>query len=144
MGADWKVTRQFLSDYWRHSIVSCFLYTQCHSIQFNWIFQHAVPTWAQIERLSPIKKKILIIIYLLDYSRHEWIILRWLTHFSLVNAGLCLCYFPTEYQGEWMTQASSRGGINLQYAPITILGESIPVWGVCHRRIGKRVILMDR
>ena len=43
-----------------------------------------------------------------------------------------------------MTQVSSRGGINLQYAPISILPESIPVWGVCHRRLGKRVILMDR
>jgi len=63
---------------------------------------------------------------------------------TLFSSGLCLCYFPTEYQGDWMTQASSRGGINLQYAPITILPESIPVWGVCHRRIGKRVILKDR
>lgn len=43
-----------------------------------------------------------------------------------------------------MTQSSSRGGINLQYAPISILPESIPVWGVCHRRFGNRVILMDR
>jgi len=62
---------------------------------------------------------------------------------ALISSGLALCYFPTEYQGEYMTQASSRGGINLQYAPITILPESIPVWGICHRRIGKRVILMD-
>lgn len=54
------------------------------------------------------------------------------------------CFFPTEFQGEFMTQASSRGGPNLQYAPITILPETIPIWGVCHRRFGNRVILVDR
>ena len=55
-----------------------------------------------------------------------------------------MCFFPTEFQGEYMTQSSSRGGVNLQYAPISILPESIPVWGVCHQRFGNRVILMDR
>ncbi|EFX85663.1 hypothetical protein DAPPUDRAFT_313799 [Daphnia pulex] len=63
---------------------------------------------------------------------------------SIVTPGLGMCFFPTEFQGEYMTQSSSRGGVNLQYAPISILPESIPVWGVCHRRFGNRVILMDR
>jgi hypothetical protein len=61
------------------------------------------------------------------------------THTAMGN-----CFFPTEFQGEFMTQASSRGGPNLQYAPITILPETIPIWGVCHRRFGNRVILVDR
>ena len=55
-----------------------------------------------------------------------------------------MCLFPAEFQGEFMTQTSSRGGSTLQYAPISILPESIPVWGVCHRRLGNQVILMDR
>ncbi|XP_045034670.1 uncharacterized protein LOC116936585 [Daphnia magna] len=62
----------------------------------------------------------------------------------IVTPGLGMCFFPAEFQGEYMTQSSSRGGVNLQYAPISILPESIPVWGVCHRRFGNRVILMDR
>ena len=49
-----------------------------------------------------------------------------------------------EFQGEFMTQASTRGGPNLQYAPITILAETIQIWGVCHRRFGNRFILVDR
>lgn len=32
----------------------------------------------------------------------------------------------------------------MQYAPISILPQSIPIWGVCHRRFGNRVILFDR
>ena len=54
------------------------------------------------------------------------------------------CFFPMEFQGEFMTQASTRGGPNLQYAPITILAETIQIWGVCHRRFGNRFILVDR
>ncbi|XP_065573218.1 uncharacterized protein LOC136035380 isoform X2 [Artemia franciscana] len=63
------------------------------------------------------------------------------TVFALSSA---LCYFPIEYQGEYVTQTSPKGGIDIRYSPITILPESVPIWGICHRRMGSNVILTDR
>lgn len=31
----------------------------------------------------------------------------------------------------------------VQYSRVNITGESIPIWGICHKRIGNNVILMD-
>lgn len=57
-----------------------------------------------------------------------------------------MCFFPAEFHGEFTTQqpSSRGGGLDLQYAPISILPQSIPIWGVCHRRFGNRVILFDK
>ncbi|XP_022186189.1 uncharacterized protein LOC111045173 isoform X1 [Nilaparvata lugens] len=56
-----------------------------------------------------------------------------------------LCYFPTELQGEFLMQ-SSAGGMGkseIQYSYVNITGDSIPIWGICYRRIGSNYILLD-
>jgi hypothetical protein len=69
-------------------------------------------------------------------------------HFSQLRiscfTGDAACFFPSEFQGEFVTQSSQRGETSLQYSPVTILPESIPVWGICHRRMGNKVLLTDR
>lgn len=52
-----------------------------------------------------------------------------------------ICYFPAVYQGEFVSQAAL--GSDISYSTITVLYDSIPVWGYCHRRIGNNVILME-
>lgn len=42
-----------------------------------------------------------------------------------------------------MTQAIMSGVPTISYSSLSILFDSIPVWGVCHRRIGNNVILVD-
>ncbi len=53
------------------------------------------------------------------------------------------CYFPAAFQGEYVTQAIMSGVPTISYSSLSVLFDSIPVWGVCHRRIGNNVILMD-
>ncbi|XP_039310112.1 uncharacterized protein LOC105204366 isoform X2 [Solenopsis invicta] len=55
------------------------------------------------------------------------------------------CYFPAEFQGEFVTQVS--GGMAnepIQYSTINITFNAIPVWGYCHKRFGDNVLLMSR
>ncbi|XP_076294686.1 uncharacterized protein LOC143215939 isoform X2 [Lasioglossum baleicum] len=60
------------------------------------------------------------------------------------------CYFPAEFQGEFVTQVSGNeagdttGAQAIQYSTIAITFNAIPVWGYCHRRVGDNVLLMDR
>ena len=55
-----------------------------------------------------------------------------------VRAG---CYFPVEFQGEFLTQSvQSR---EIAYNSISILFDSVPGWGACHRRLGRHVILSN-
>lgn len=59
------------------------------------------------------------------------------------------CYFPAEFQGEFVTQVSgkdARGIANepIQYSTINITFNAIPVWGYCHKRVGDNVLLMNR
>ena len=76
----------------------------------------------------------------------------------LVLAVLCLglmshhvsaiCYFPAVYQGEFVSQAvlpspDSTSRPEISYSTISVLYDSIPLWGYCHKRIGSNVILMD-
>jgi len=65
---------------------------------------------------------------------------------------LSICYFPAVYQGEYISQAvlptpaqdvSSLTTPAISYSTISVLYDSIPVWGYCHKRIGSNVILMD-
>ena len=51
------------------------------------------------------------------------------------------CYFPLEFQGEFLTQSMTSREI--AYSSVSILFDSIPSWGVCHRRLGQHVILED-
>ncbi|XP_072402400.1 uncharacterized protein [Diabrotica undecimpunctata] len=57
------------------------------------------------------------------------------------------CYFPQEFQGEFIMQSPPSPqnlmmGTGIQYSPLNITENSIPIWGNCHRRIGNNFILM--
>jgi hypothetical protein len=54
-------------------------------------------------------------------------------------AGMAGCYFPLEFQGEFLTQ--SMTSLEIAYTSVSILFDSIPTWGSCHRRLGSHVIL---
>ena len=54
-----------------------------------------------------------------------------------------MCYFPAAYQGEYVTQAIMSAVPTISYSKLTVQFDSIPIWGVCHRRIGNNVILVD-
>ena len=62
------------------------------------------------------------------------------------------CYFSVDFQGEFVTQvASSFGGPDtnlardqIQYSRVHIQPDGIPIWGKCHQKIGKNVILVER
>ena len=53
------------------------------------------------------------------------------------------CYFPAAFQGEYVTQSIMSGVPTISYSSLSVLMDSIPVWGVCHRRIGNNVIMME-
>ena len=53
------------------------------------------------------------------------------------------CYFPAAFQGEYVTQSIMSGVPTISYSSLSVLFDSIPVWGVCHRRIGNNVIMME-
>ena len=53
------------------------------------------------------------------------------------------CYFPAAFQGEFVTQAIMSAVPTISYSKLTVQFDSIPIWGVCHRRIGNNVILVD-
>ncbi|XP_033211402.1 uncharacterized protein LOC117169241 [Belonocnema kinseyi] len=60
------------------------------------------------------------------------------------------CYFPAELQGEFVMQVSGKNakgsmtkGAPIQYSPVNITYNAIPVWGTCHRKVGNNVLLMD-
>ncbi len=58
-----------------------------------------------------------------------------LFHFAAVGG----CYFPLEFQGEFLTQSlTSR---EIAYSSISVLFDSVGSWGNCHRRLGHHVIL---
>ncbi|CAB4059773.1 unnamed protein product [Lepeophtheirus salmonis] len=63
------------------------------------------------------------------------------TLFLLQLAAGDSCYFPVPFQGEFLTQSlTSR---DIAYTSVSILFDSIPTWGTCHRRIGHHVILQS-
>ncbi|XP_008551662.1 uncharacterized protein LOC103574089 [Microplitis demolitor] len=59
------------------------------------------------------------------------------------------CYFPAEYQGDFLMQVNGPGkgsansGEPIQYSALNITFDSIPVWGYCHKRVGENVLLVD-
>ena len=54
-------------------------------------------------------------------------------------AGSAGCYFPLEFQGEFLSQSMTSREI--AYNSFSVLFDSIPSWGKCHRRLGHHVIL---
>jgi hypothetical protein len=57
-----------------------------------------------------------------------------------VLSGNAACYFPTEIQGEYVTQSTVDGN-QVKYSKVNITEDSIPIWGHCFRKIDKNVIL---
>ena len=57
-------------------------------------------------------------------------------------SGDAVCYFPAEYQGEYITQSTVSDN-EVQYNHINISEAHIPIWGLCHKRVGSNIILMD-
>ena len=61
------------------------------------------------------------------------------------------CYINTDYQGVFTTQvapASSSaqtdsGARQVQYATVEILADSVPIWGKCHKRMGRNFVLKE-
>ncbi|KAK4871785.1 hypothetical protein RN001_015909 [Aquatica leii] len=68
-------------------------------------------------------------------------LLRFFIFQQLCAAISATCYFPPEFQGEYKMQ-STNSGDGVQYSVLNITGNSIPIWGNCHRRIGNNFILM--
>ncbi|CAG2101069.1 unnamed protein product, partial [Medioppia subpectinata] len=54
------------------------------------------------------------------------------------------CYFPVEFQGIFLIQASGGvdGGV-VTYSEIAIEADGIVPWGRCHSRRGNHIILKD-
>lgn len=50
-----------------------------------------------------------------------------------------VCYFATEMQGEYITQSAVTHIVS--YTHVNITEDSIPIWGLCHRRIDNNIIL---
>ena len=51
------------------------------------------------------------------------------------------CYFPVEMQGEFMTQW--KDSQEIAYTSISLTYNSIPSWGICHKRHRENIILRD-
>ncbi|XP_058058208.1 uncharacterized protein LOC131209215 [Anopheles bellator] len=52
------------------------------------------------------------------------------------------CYFPFEFQGEYITQNTVTAEGAVRYSRINITESAIPLWGSCHKRRDNNVILM--
>lgn len=61
----------------------------------------------------------------------------------LIETCNAMCYFSAEMQGEFVMQSIIMAGSQVQYSKVNITADAIPIWGMCHRRIGNNVILMD-
>ena len=60
----------------------------------------------------------------------------------IVGTVQSICYFPAVYQGEYESQTVG-GSRDIAYSTISVLYDSIPVWGYCYRRVGSNVILKE-
>lgn len=71
----------------------------------------------------------------------NWILLPLLVLSLTSKTALAGCYFPLEFQGEFLTQSMTSREI--AYSSLSVLFDSIPSWGTCHRRLGHHVILEE-
>ena len=51
------------------------------------------------------------------------------------------CYINGEYQGTYQAQVNSNSSKVVQYSTVEILADSIPIWGLCHRKPDRRSFL---
>ena len=73
---------------------------------------------------------------------HELCSVLLLLLLSLVGHAAGICYFPAVYQGEYESQTVG-GSTDVSYSSISVLYDSIPVWGYCYKRVGSNVILKE-
>ncbi|XP_069156965.1 uncharacterized protein [Procambarus clarkii] len=79
----------------------------------------------------------------------EVVVLLLLVH---LRQGWCVCFFPGELQGVWVTQATGGGRAEgrqgsrppITYQEVTIQSDAIVQWGACHQRLDHYVMLTDR
>nr|XP_045581955.1 uncharacterized protein LOC123745431 isoform X2 [Procambarus clarkii] len=79
----------------------------------------------------------------------EVVVLLLLVH---LRQGWCVCFFPGELQGVWVTQATGGGRAEgrqgsrppITYQVVTIQSDAIVQWGACHQRLDHYVMLTDR
>ncbi|XP_072750030.1 uncharacterized protein [Anoplolepis gracilipes] len=95
--------------------------------------------------------KTLLLIVLLNVAscQNDTVIVSEVVQQYLDPQPLVGCYFPAEFQGEFVTQVSGKGvgsmaNEPIQYSTINITFNAIPVWGYCHKKVGDNVLLMDR
>ena len=69
--------------------------------------------------------------------------MRKITFVPLISDVFGSCYFPAAFQGEYVTQSIMSGVPTISYSSLSVLTDSIPVWGACHRRIGNNVVMME-
>lgn len=55
--------------------------------------------------------------------------------------GASVCYFAVEMQGEYITQTTVTHMNQVSYTNVNITEDSIPIWGLCHKRIGNNIVL---
>ncbi|XP_049536613.1 uncharacterized protein LOC125951684 [Anopheles darlingi] len=61
---------------------------------------------------------------------------------SFATPSAASCYFPFEFQGEYITQNTVTAEGVVRYSRINITESAIPLWGSCHKRRDNNVILM--
>ena len=82
--------------------------------------------------------------------RHDYFV-YWIL-FILFFAGKPLCYFNSDFQGNFTTQVpyddltgmKDVDNLNSHHSRVMIELDRIPVWGLCHRKIGHNFILAER
>ncbi|XP_044256860.1 uncharacterized protein LOC123006442 [Tribolium madens] len=69
---------------------------------------------------------------------------------TLVSAALlslwghsdAVCYFPQQFQGEFVMQTTTNLGTGIQYTTVNVTSMSIPIWGNCHKRKGNNNFIL--
>ncbi|KAK6617638.1 hypothetical protein RUM44_005226 [Polyplax serrata] len=77
----------------------------------------------------------------IEVKRSPTIATRWNLHCEHCVRGIC--YFPPGLQGQFEMQSSLAEGQQVQYSPVNITIDAIPIWGQCHKKVGNNFILRD-
>lgn len=80
---------------------------------------------------------------LMFYMKHRWLFaIALLASSSSTSLGVtAACYFATEMQGEYITQTTVTHMNQVSYTHVNITEDSIPIWGLCHRRLSNNIVL---
>lgn len=61
--------------------------------------------------------------------------------FSSIPGVEAACYFSSDLQGTYVTQSLISHGNEVQYSEVNVTEDSIPIWGLCYRRVDNNIIL---